>query len=61
MYRPRRSVAVEADKSDTERWLVSYADYMTLLFALFFVVVFNGDYGKRAVQKIAGHYFQGFY
>ncbi len=60
MYRPRRSVAIEADKSDTERWLVSYADYMTLLFALFVVVVFNGNYGKRAIQKNAGHYLTGF-
>jgi chemotaxis protein MotB len=38
MYRPRRSAASEAEKSDTERWLVSYADYMTLLFALFVVL-----------------------
>ena len=38
MYRPRRSAASEAEKSDAERWLVSYADYMTLLFALFVVL-----------------------
>ena len=38
MYRPRRSASAEAEKSDSERWLVSYADYMTLLFALFVVL-----------------------
>ncbi|WP_233008844.1 flagellar motor protein MotB [Rheinheimera faecalis] len=52
MYRPRRSVAVEADKSDTERWLVSYADYMTLLFALFVVLYSMATMEREEFQKL---------
>lgn len=52
MYRPRRSVAVEADKSDTERWLVSYADYMTLLFALFVVLYSMATMEKEQFKKL---------
>ncbi len=52
MYRPRRSVAVEADKSDTERWLVSYADYMTLLFALFVVLDSMATMEKEQFKKL---------
>lgn len=52
MYRPRRSVAIEADKSDTERWLVSYADYMTLLFALFVVLYSMATMEKEQFKKL---------
>lgn len=52
MYRPRRSVAAEADKSDTERWLVSYADYMTLLFALFVVLYSMATMEKEQFSKL---------
>ncbi len=52
MYRPRRSVAVEADKSDSERWLVSYADYMTLLFALFVVLYSMATMEKEQFKKL---------
>lgn len=52
MYRPRRSVIVEADKSDTERWLVSYADYMTLLFALFVVLYSMATMEKEQFKKL---------
>lgn len=52
MYRPRRSVAVEADKSDTERWLVSYADYMTLLFALFLLLYSMATMEKEQFKKL---------
>lgn len=52
MYRPRRSVAVEADKSDTERWLVSYADYMTLLFALFVLLYSMATMEREQFKKL---------
>lgn len=52
MYRPRSSVAVEADKSDTERWLVSYADYMTLLFALFLLLYSMATMEKEQFKKL---------
>ncbi|MDF3125780.1 flagellar motor protein MotB [Rheinheimera sp. 1928-s] len=52
MYRPRRSVAVEADKSDAERWLVSYADYMTLLFALFVVLYSMSTMEREQFKKL---------
>ncbi len=52
MYRPRRSVAVEAEKSDAERWLVSYADYMTLLFALFVVLYSMSTMEREQFQKL---------
>lgn len=52
MYRPRRSVAVEANKSDAERWLVSYADYMTLLFALFVVLYSMATMEKEQFKKL---------
>lgn len=52
MYRPRRSAAIEADKSDSERWLVSYADYMTLLFALFVVLYSMATMEKEQFKKL---------
>lgn len=52
MYRPRRSVASEAEKSDAERWLVSYADYMTLLFALFVVLYSMATMEKEQFKKL---------
>jgi chemotaxis protein MotB len=52
MYRPRRSAAVEAEKSDAERWLVSYADYMTLLFALFVVLYSMATMEKEQFKKL---------
>jgi chemotaxis protein MotB len=52
MYRPRRSVTAEADKADSERWLVSYADYMTLLFALFVVLYSLATMEKEQFKKL---------
>lgn len=37
MYRHRR-LKQQAEREDIDRWLVSYADYMTLMFALFVVL-----------------------
>jgi chemotaxis protein MotB len=48
------------DHVNHERWLVSYADFMTLLFALF-VVLFASSYrDKRAVQKVSRAVQSGF-
>jgi chemotaxis protein MotB len=52
MYRPRRSASAEAEKSDSERWLVSYADYMTLLFALFVVLYSMATMEKEQFNKL---------
>ena len=38
MLNSRRAQTLTTDDSHLERWLVSYADYMTLLFALFVVL-----------------------
>mgnify|MGYP005837687241 CR=1 FL=1 len=37
MYRQRR-IQQQPEREDLDRWLVSYADYMTLMFALFVVL-----------------------
>jgi chemotaxis protein MotB len=36
-----------------ERWLVSYADFMTLLFALFVVLFASAYHDKKTVQSVA--------
>lgn len=58
MRRRRRPQAAEA--ASHERWLVSYADFMTLLFA-FFVVLFAATYrDNQAVRKISQAIHNGF-
>ncbi|RVT46934.1 flagellar motor protein [Rheinheimera sediminis] len=52
MYRPRRSPAIEPEKSDAERWLVSYADYMTLLFALFVVLYSMATMEREQIKAV---------
>lgn len=52
MYRPRRSASSEVEKSDAERWLVSYADYMTLLFALFVVLYSMSTMEREQFKKL---------
>ena len=51
--RRRRRVEREADKAlhnhATERWMVSYADFITLLFA-FFVVMYAISSGHRTAR-----------
>jgi chemotaxis protein MotB len=42
-----------------ERWLVSYADFMTLLFA-FFVVLFASRHNNQGLHKVAGAIRDGF-
>ncbi len=43
-----------------ERWLVSYADFMTLLFALFVVLFASAQHDKKAIQKVSSAVKQGF-
>ncbi|WP_341501675.1 OmpA family protein [Gallaecimonas sp. GXIMD4217] len=63
MYRYRRQHRVK-HRENTDRWLVSYADYMTLMFALFvvlyaFVLMEKEEYHEvvsnleQAIKKIA--------
>ncbi len=44
----------------TERWLVSYADFMTLMFALFVVLFASAYHDKRAIQRVSNAVKNGF-
>jgi len=44
----------------TERWLVSYADFMTLMFALFVVLFASAYHDKRAIQRVSAAVKNGF-
>jgi chemotaxis protein MotB len=48
------------DNSHTERWMVSYADFMTLLFALFVVLFASAYHDKVAVQRVSSAVKNGF-
>jgi chemotaxis protein MotB len=41
------------EHANHERWLVSYADFMTLLFALFVVLFASAYHDKKAIQAVA--------
>ena len=41
------------DHVNHERWLVSYADFITLLFAFFVVLYASSQVDKRKVGKLA--------
>jgi chemotaxis protein MotB len=43
-----------------ERWLVSYADFMTLLFALFVVLFASSYHDKKAIQRVSSAVKSGF-
>jgi len=43
-----------------ERWLVSYADFMTLLFALFVVLFASSYHDKMAIQRVSSAVKTGF-
>jgi chemotaxis protein MotB len=43
-----------------ERWLVSYADFMTLLFALFVVLFASSYHDKRTIQAVSSAVKNGF-
>jgi chemotaxis protein MotB len=48
------------DNSHAERWMVSYADFMTLLFALFVVLFASAYHDKVAVQRVSSAVKNGF-
>jgi chemotaxis protein MotB len=43
-----------------ERWLVSYADFMTLLFALFVVLFASSYHDKQSIQRVSSAVKSGF-
>jgi chemotaxis protein MotB len=43
-----------------ERWLVSYADFMTLLFALFVVLFASSHHDKKTIQRVSAAVKNGF-
>jgi len=43
-----------------ERWLVSYADFMTLLFALFVLLFASSYHDKKAIQRVSSAVRDGF-
>ena len=51
MYRSRSRYKEHDDKEPLDRWLVSYADYVTLMFALF-VVLYSLAIAKEEKFKI---------
>jgi len=56
MRRRKRS----QDDSHPERWMVSYADFMTLLFALFVVLFASSYHDKKTVQRVSSAVKNGF-
>jgi chemotaxis protein MotB len=56
---PRRPRRVEAGPSH-DRWLVSYADFMTLLFAFFVVLFASSRHSNQGLHKVAGSIHDGF-
>jgi len=55
--RGRRRVEEEAHN---ERWLVSYADFMTLLFALFVVLFASSHHDRKTIQRVSAAVKNGF-
>lgn len=49
------------DTVHQERWLVSYADFMTLLFALFVVLFASTYHDRQALQKVSAAVRNGFH
>lgn len=54
----RRAKAEE--NAHSERWLVSYADFVTLLFAVFVVLFASAYHDKQAIQRVAAAVKNGF-
>jgi chemotaxis protein MotB len=56
MRRRRRS----EEGAHADRWLVSYADFMTLLFALFVVLFASSHHDKEEIQRVSSAFKNGF-
>ena len=56
MRRRRRA----REESHSDRWLVSYADFMTLLFALFVVLFASSHHDKKTIQRVSTAVKNGF-
>ena len=54
----RRKKAEE--HSQHERWLISYADFMTLLFAFFVVLFASANHDKKAIKQVSSAVKNGF-
>src|SRR5664279_2626092 len=48
------------EDSHPERWLVSFADFMTLMFALFVVLFASAFHDKKAIQRVSAAVKNGF-
>ncbi len=48
------------EHANHERWLVSYADFMTLLFALFVVLFASSHHDKKSIQSVSKAVKNGF-
>ena len=48
------------EHTNHERWLVSYADFMTLLFALFVVLFASSHHDKKTIQSVSQAVKNGF-
>jgi chemotaxis protein MotB len=48
----RRRAEPEVEKENSERWIVSYADMLTLLFAVFVVLYAVSDTNERKLQEV---------
>ena len=58
--RPRRERSRRQALVSGDRWLVSYADFMTLLFALFVVLFATASHSPEAFGKLTGAIHAGF-
>jgi chemotaxis protein MotB len=55
-----RSRRRSEENSHSERWMVSYADFMTLLFALFVVLFASSYHDKKTIQRVSSAVKNGF-
>jgi chemotaxis protein MotB len=55
----RRREKIEED-THRDRWLVSFADFMTLMFALFVVLFASAYHDKKAIQRVSAAVKNGF-
>ncbi len=55
MKRPRQH-----EETSHERWLVSYADFVTLLFALFVVLFASSHHDKKSIETVSSAVRNGF-